>query len=180
MTDMHVHRSAQGEAATPLLDRFAALRDADSASPQDLDAIWAALPTASVEDVLGVWRGGEFASGHPQNGQLDTAGWFGKSFLSPSQAHPLIMTREDGSLYSDLESGKGLATLWPVGFRSETTASMVYDGQPVIDHFKPVTADLLMGIMSVKGELSDAPYYFFLERAPEATVIDYSTAEVER
>lgn len=40
---------------------------------------------------------------------------------------------------------------------------MVYDGQPVIDHFAKVDDDTVMGVMT--GKKLAAPYfYFYLER----------------
>ncbi|MFC8593846.1 DUF4334 domain-containing protein [Streptomyces atroolivaceus] len=145
---------------------FADLRAKDSAVPaEELDAVWAALPVVRVEEILGEWRGGEFDTGHPLNGMLRKAGWYGKTFLSADDAKPLMMRGEDGLLYSDTELGKGEASLWTVEFRGESTATMVYDGQPVFDHFKAVDDRTLMGIMNRKGVGPDGPfYYFFLDR----------------
>ena len=39
---------------------------------------------------------------------------------------------------------------------------MVYDGQPILDHFKRVDDDTLMGIMNGKGILADGQHYYFL------------------
>ncbi|MFJ6853553.1 DUF4334 domain-containing protein [Streptomyces sp. NPDC091271] len=145
---------------------FAALRAKDSAVPaEELDAVWAALPAVRVEEILGEWKGGEFETGHPLNGMLQKAGWYGKTFLSAGDAKPLMMRGEDGRLYSDTELGKGEASLWMVEFRGEPTATMVYDGQPVFDHFKAVDDRTLMGVMNRKGVGPDGPfYYFFLDR----------------
>ncbi|MEU5657161.1 DUF4334 domain-containing protein [Streptomyces sp. NPDC047737] len=144
--------------------RFAVLRTKDSAVPtEELDAIWAVLPTVRVEEILGEWRGGEFDTGHPLNGRLPKLGWYGKTFNSAEDAKPLMMRREDGTLYSDTELGKGEASLWAVEFRGESTATMVYDGQPVFDHFKAVDDRTLMGIMNGKN-MGGLFYYFFLER----------------
>ena len=47
---------------------------------------------------------------------------------------------------------------------------MVYDGQPVHDHFKKIDDDAVMGIMNGKGVLGlprtrvGRYYYFYLER----------------
>ena len=51
----------------------------------------------------------------------------------------------------------------------EITATMVYDGQPVHDHFKKIDDDAVLGIMNGKHVLDVADgvgryYYFFLER----------------
>ncbi|GGS46094.1 DUF4334 domain-containing protein [Streptomyces griseoviridis] len=145
--------------------RFAVLRGKESAvSAEELDAVWAALPTVRVEEILGAWRGGEFDTGHPLNGRLRKSGWYGKTFHSAADAKPLIMRGEDGRLHSDTTLGKGEASLWMVEFRGEVTATMVYDGQPVLDHFKAVDDRTLMGIMNGKG-FGDGPFfYFFLER----------------
>ncbi|MGP2439884.1 DUF4334 domain-containing protein [Streptomyces sp. JW3] len=145
--------------------RFAVLRGKESAvSADELDTVWAALPAVRVEDILGAWRGGEFDTGHPLNGRLRASGWYGKTFAAAADAKPLIMRGEDGNLYSDTTLGKGEASLWMVEFRGEVTATMVYDGQPVLDHFKAVDDRTLMGIMNGKG-FGDGPFfYFFLDR----------------
>ena len=48
---------------------------------------------------------------------------------------------------------KGEASLWLEEFRGEVTATMVYDGAPIHDHFKMVDDDTAMGIMNGKGAL---------------------------
>ncbi|WP_405201822.1 DUF4334 domain-containing protein [[Kitasatospora] papulosa] len=148
--------------------RFAVLRAGRSAVPAgELDAVWAALPTVRVEEILGAWRGDEFDTGHPLNGRLRKSGWYGKTFLSADDAKPLVMRGEDGGLYSDTRLGKGEASLWMVEFRGESTATMVYDGQPVLDHFKAVDDHTLMGIMNGKGVGADGPFFYFvLDRIP--------------
>jgi Domain of unknown function (DUF4334) len=47
----------------------------------------------------------------------------------------------------------GEASLWLEEFRGEVTATMVYDGAPIHDHFKVVDDRTLMGIMNGKGEV---------------------------
>ncbi|MBM9617916.1 DUF4334 domain-containing protein [Streptomyces zhihengii] len=150
--------------------RFRELREKDGPVPAaELDAIWAVLATTRPEEILGEWKGGEFATGHPLNGMLAKAGWHGKRFASVHDAKPLMCRDATGALYSNLELGKGEASLWTVEFRGETTATMVYDGQPVFDHFKWVDDTTLMGIMTAKGVPPEGPfYYFFLERDTEA------------
>ena len=83
------------------------------------------------------------------------------------EIHRDIKTRRDenGNLYSNTTLGKGEASLWAIEFRGEITASMVYDGQPVIDHFKRVDDTTVMGIMNGKGGVIDGRHlYFYLER----------------
>ncbi|GAB2684349.1 DUF4334 domain-containing protein [Saccharopolyspora gloriosae] len=145
--------------------RFTALRDQDSGvCPDELDEIWAALDTVAAADVLGAWRGADFATGHRLGRQLIAARWHGKTFHSVLDAKPLICRDADGELFSNVELGGGEATLWDVEFRGEVTATMVYDGRPVLDHFKQVDPNTLMGIMNGRPEqvLDDGRFYYFL------------------
>jgi len=149
-------------------ERFEELRAADPADPADLDALWADLDTVTVEEVLGSWRGGDFATGHVASSVLEKVRWHGKRFDAPLDAKPLICRGEDGELYSNLAAGGGAeASLWEVAFRGESTATMVYDAMPVFDHFKKVDDGTLMGIMNGKLESTfgvTGLYYFWLER----------------
>ncbi|TQF66330.1 DUF4334 domain-containing protein [Rhodococcus spelaei] len=137
-------------------------------SPADLDAVWAALDTVGAAEILGTWRGDDFATGHRLHDKLVAGRWYGKQFDSVLDAKPLICRDEDGNLFSDIKAGNGEASLWNVEFRGEVTATMVYDGAPIFDHFKRVDADTLMGIMNGKPKLvldGGSHYYFLLERA---------------
>ncbi|MFL6062470.1 MAG: DUF4334 domain-containing protein [Marmoricola sp.] len=149
-------------------DRFDDLRNAENASPADLDALWDDLEVLGASDMIGAWRGGDFATGHPASALLGKIAWHGKRFDSLLQGHPLICRGEDGELYSNTQyAGGGYASLWDVGFRGEVTATMVYDAMAVFDHFKRVDATTVMGIMNGKLEAAFGtadPYYFWLER----------------
>lgn len=135
----------------------------------ELDAFWADLAPATLDEMIGEWKGGEFQTGHKMNGQLEKARWFGKTFKSVTDVQPLVCLDADGNKFSHKEMGKGEASLWLEGFRGEITATMVYDGQPVHDHFKKIDDAAVMGIMNGKGVLDFQDgvgrfYYFFLER----------------
>lgn len=153
---------------TDIKQRFDELRAAEPADPGDLDALWADLTPVTVEEILGPWRGGDFSTGHILSTVLEKVNWHGKRFDGPLDAKPLICRGADGELYSNLAAGGGgEASLWPVEFRGETTATMVYDAMPVFDHFKRVDADTLMGIMNGKLESAFGVTelaYFWLER----------------
>ncbi|NBM18227.1 DUF4334 domain-containing protein [Streptomyces sp. GC420] len=146
--------------------RIAAVRAAGGkVSTEELDELWAALETVRPEEILGSWKGSEFVSGHRAEGRLARANWYGKTFRSVSDAKPLICRDADGELFSDVRLGKGEASLWMVEFRGESTATMVYDGMPVLDHFKRIDGSTLLGVMNGKDALDDGRhYYFVLER----------------
>lgn len=153
---------------TDVKQRFDDLRSAEAATPEELDDLWSRLETVTVEEILGPWRGGDFATGHVASKVLEQVRWHGKVFNGPLDARPLVCRDADGELYSNLEAGGGgEASLWEVVFRGEPTATMVYDKMPVLDHFKKVDDATLMGIMNGKLDsafgISDL-YYFWLER----------------
>src|SRR3982074_152127 len=131
----------------------------------ELDDFWAGLEPATIDGMIGEWKGGEFVTGHKMNGQLEKAGWFGKTFTSASDVQPLVCVDADGNKFSNRAMGKGEASLWLEDFRGEITATMVYDGQPVHDHFKKIDDDAVVGIMNGSPVPDNGrSYYFFLER----------------
>lgn len=137
----------------------------DQITDAELDDFWATLDPANIDGMIGEWKGGEFLTGHKMNGQLEKAGWFGKTFMSAGDVQPLVCVDADGKKFSNKAMGKGEASLWLEDFRGEVTATMVYDGQPVHDHFKKIDDDAVMGIMNGKGVLDNGRYYYFyLER----------------
>lgn len=145
---------------------FTEFKERDGDIPDaELDDFWASLAPATIEEMIGEWKGGEFRTGHRMNGQLAQAGWFGKTFSSARDVQPLVCLDADGNKFSNVELGKGEASLWLEDFRGEVTATMVYDGQPVHDHFKKIDDDAVMGIMNGKGVRDNGRYYYFyLER----------------
>jgi hypothetical protein len=129
----------------------------------DLDDFWDMLEPASIDFMIGEWEGGEFDTGHRENGTLAQINWFGKTFNSATDVKPLVCFDADGNKYSNTVNGEG--SLWMEEFRGEVTATMVFDGQPVHDHFKKIDDDAVMGIMDGKNALDNGRYaYFYLER----------------
>ena len=53
-----------------------------------------------------------------------------------------------------------------VQFRGKLSSCMVYDAQPVFDHFRKVDDRTVMGIMDGKDQVFDngKHFYFYLER----------------
>ncbi|WP_438489729.1 DUF4334 domain-containing protein [Streptomyces sp. S186] len=144
-------------------ERIAEIRAAGGqVSTDELDALWGALSPVRPEEILGAWRGRAFVTGHRVESLLTAANWHGKRFHSLTDVQPLICRDADGALFSNIEAGKGEASLWMVEFRGESTASMVYDGQPVIDHFKRIDDTTLLGIMNGKDVLDNGRHFYFL------------------
>ncbi|MFG3115379.1 DUF4334 domain-containing protein [Streptomyces sp. NPDC048197] len=149
--------------------RIADIRAAgERVTADELDQLWAVLETVRPEEILGSWQGSAFLTGHHVEDMLEQAKWHGKRFHSASEVQPLICRDDNGELFSHTELGNGEASLWMVEFRGESTATMVYDGRPILDHFKRVDDDTLMGVMNGRGVMDSQGhhFYFVLEREP--------------
>jgi len=171
---------AEGVSATAALAQF--------------DALAALSPAA----MLGRWRGRSLATGHPLDGLLEPAGWYGKEAASVECVHPLLLHRGAGPpIALDpallpvglalrvpalgrsrllravvalglplLRTQRPAARLREIPFRGEASAAMLYDRQPIIDHFRRIDAHRVLGLMVYRPR--PLPYFFFcLER--EAT-----------
>ena len=101
--------------------------------------------------MIGEWKGGDFDTGHldPRRPGKRRTGSARCSVRRPTRK-PLICLDDDGNKFSNTELGKGEASLWMEEFRGEVTATMVYDGQPIHDHFKKIDDNAVMGIMNGK------------------------------
>ena len=149
------------------------------------------LPGIAPDKLLGSWRGTEMPTGHPLDGLLERLGWQGKRFESEEDVHPLIFRR--GVALDPRLMPLGIALRWPrlacsapvragfaflrgalrarrpgarlarVEFRGRLSTAMIYDRQPIIDHFRRIDETRLLGLMQVRS----TPPYFFLLAAEE-------------
>lgn len=140
----------------------------------------------------GRWRGEELDTGHPMDGVLVASGWYGKQFDGPDSVHPLLFTSGGTVFAVDprrvpvalagrvplpgvravrkllpilrptLRTRKYTARLREVDYRGVTSAAMVYDHLPIIDHFRRADEDTLLGVMDLRGMAE--PYFFVLHR----------------
>ena len=56
----------------------------------------------------------------------------------------------------------GTAQLREVVYRGVCTATMIYDTQPILDHFRKIDDHCVLGAMDRKGDAQ--PLYFYLQR----------------
>lgn len=147
-------------------ETFTELKTRDQIPDTELDEFWATLEPTTIDFMLGEWKGGAFETGHPVSAVLVKANWFGKKMNSATDVEPIVCLDENGNKFNNDKLSKGGASLWMEEFRGEVTATMVYDGQPIHDHFKKIDDNAVMGIMNGKAGLQDGRYgYFYLERA---------------
>ena len=65
-----------------------------------------------------------------------------------------------------LRSGRSAAGLRAVAFRGKRSAAMIYDTRPIVDHFRRIDDDRVLGLMEMRG--MERPFFFLLtrDRAP--------------
>ena len=144
--------------------RFDELRQLTAIPYADLEEFWSTLPPVTIEFMIGEWKGGDLPTGHRGDGFLGNS-WYGTTFRSASDVDPVVCVDENGDKFSDTKLMKGAASLWMEEFRGEATATMVYDGVPIHDHFKRVDDDAVVAITNGKGALdAGRHFYFYLER----------------
>ncbi|WP_234853255.1 GXWXG domain-containing protein [Paracoccus everestensis] len=144
------------------------------------------LPGVEMEELTGTWRGSELPTGHPLDGLLERFGWQGKRFESKERVHPLIF--HPGIALDPSRLPLSVALRWPrlarsiparagfafvrrtlrargpsaslarIEFRDCLSTAMIYDRQPIIDHFRRIDDSRLLGLMQVRS----VPPYFFL------------------
>jgi hypothetical protein len=144
------------------VQRLAVLRAAPDPIDEDRVAgLWEVLPPAGLTEMLGHWRGGLLNTGHPHNRRRTPSPWHGKYFESVERALPDVCMTDDGRRYTR----GATASLWLVQFRGEMTASLIYDRKPVIDHFKHVDENTVLGVMNRPVDRRAGRWlYFWLER----------------
>src|SRR5215813_10756440 len=131
------------------------------------------LAPVRCEEILSRWQGGGFDTGHWLLQALSDMKWYGKWFTSTLDAKPLVCFNHEGKLYSN-QIMRGEGSLWMTEFRGKVSASIVYDGEPIIGHFRKVDDNTLLGMASGK-KLSlgkevvenGKHQYFYLERVAE-------------
>jgi hypothetical protein len=159
--------------------------------PEEAEALFLSLGPVAVERLTGFWRGRSVETGHPVDELLRVSGWIGKDFLSAEAVHPLVhegafgryrmnpalvplgliralgMARWPGMAGAVGVLGPILGTRVPrarlrmIDDRGTMTAAMIYDQRPIIDVFRQVDADTVMGRMDERGQ---RPAFFMLTR----------------
>jgi hypothetical protein len=61
-----------------------------------------------------------------------------------------------------LRSDHSDASLRVVDFRGRRSAAMIYNRKPIIDHFRKIDGDRVLGLMEMRG--MERPYFFLLTR----------------
>lgn len=164
---------------------------AKGATADEALALFDGLEVVRLEAMLGRWRGSGFPTGHPLDGLLEACRWYGKEFVDPEHVHPLLFSDSAGRAFKVdprriplglaarmprhkamgwllstlrplLETHRAKARLRMMEYRGKVSATVVYDDLPILDAFRQVDADTLLGAMDWKGEAR--PFFFALSR----------------
>lgn len=178
---------------TPTHPAPAALTDlpiARHVTRDDVGALFDTLSPATLNFMIGLWRTVVVPSPSPNQQVLIDSGYFGMRFTDPETVDPLLFHTADGAgvfaanpikLFSALRAGAcdvpavqadveiacPAARLRMIEYRGVVSAALIYDSQPVLDHFRTVTDDTVLGAVEARGY--QHPTYFALQRCGEAT-----------
>lgn len=125
-------------------------------APSLIFPLYAQLEPISVEEILGTWKGGKFDGGKDP----DPIKWYGKRFVSAEHCEPLLCTRDDGTVYAF--ENLGTAQMRLMDYDGKVSAALIYDKHPIMDYFRKVTDDVVIGLGDVKGKPTD--FFFHLTR----------------
>ncbi|MEO0410145.1 MAG: DUF4334 domain-containing protein [Cyanobacteria bacterium P01_A01_bin.135] len=62
-------------------------------------ALFDSLPPVDLAFMMGRWRGAGYPTGHPMDGLLEAANWYGKDFVDPDWVHPLLFQDGNGKIF---------------------------------------------------------------------------------
>ncbi|WP_227981784.1 DUF4334 domain-containing protein [Nocardia spumae] len=108
-----------------------------------------------VQPLLFAGPDGQVFGVDPRRVPLGLAGWFPTAgFRAARRMLPALRPL--------LRTGRGRARLRDIEYRGKVGAAMIYDHLPIIDIFRRVDDDTLLGVMDMRG--MDDPYFFVLRR----------------
>lgn len=102
------------------------------------------LEGTTNEFMFGQWRGGSFS------GQTTITNFYGKRFNSPEHCEPMLRTDDEGNVYAWGDWGE--ARLREVGYWDKVQSAVIYDDRPLMDYFRKVNDDLVIGLGDWKGK----------------------------
>ncbi len=135
---------------------LAIIKSGEACSADILMPLFEQLEPAPADFMIGTWHGGKFDGGQDP----DPINWYGKRFISATQVEPMLCRKEDGTVYAWEKWGE--AQLREVAFDGKVQACLIYDKLPMMDYFRKVTDDLVIGLGDIKGRPTD--FFFWLER----------------
>lgn len=79
-----------------------------------------------------------------------------------------IARRLFSGVYRSFRARGHTASLRAVEFEGKVSTAMIYDSQPIVDHFRRMSDKKIAGVMTVEGD--ERRYFFELERVDDVSV----------
>ncbi|KEQ51618.1 DUF4334 domain-containing protein [Sphingobium chlorophenolicum] len=140
---------SEAETGVSVQERLASMvANGEHADYKSLKAMFAELEPTTNEFMFGQWRGGTFSD-------RDTGNFYGKRFNSEEHCEPMLRTKEDGTIFAWPDWGE--ARLREIAYEGKVQSTIIYDDRPLMDYFRKVNDDLVLGLGDLKGQ----PKMFF-------------------
>jgi hypothetical protein len=110
--------------------------------------------------LLGDWAGHAFGTDAPEEKLLASIRWVGKNFRAADDVDPIVCLDDAGERTANPVAGT--AHLEMLVHRGAETATMVYEAQPMRDHFRRIDDKTVLGAMEKDG--AKGPGFFYLTR----------------
>lgn len=141
-------------------------------------ALFDALAPVAIDAMVGTWRGAEFFTGHPMDGLLSAAGWYGKRFDDSESAHPLLFYTPGRTEAFAIDPGKVPAQL--AGFDSLPLRPhaglhwVVLAARPLLQTHQPKARLRMLecrGVVSAAMLYDDLPIIDLFRRVDDHTML---------
>jgi len=80
-------------------EKFDALQQLGQSTTAEALELFDQLDPVDSAFMMGRWQGSGFHTGHPMDGLLEVANWYGKEFVNPDCVHPLLFLDNSGNIF---------------------------------------------------------------------------------
>ncbi|RDH32332.1 GXWXG protein-domain-containing protein [Aspergillus welwitschiae] len=142
------------------------VRAREAISPTEVKDSFDERPPVRPSFMLGEWQGLAVLTGNKLVEVLHSVKWAGKNFYGVDQVEPMVCLDDNGCRFCNPNWGG--ARIREIKYNDTVSAAMVYNQRPVIDHFRYVDENTVIGVMESldhdKSSQDEDRLYFTLER----------------
>lgn len=123
-------------------------------------ALFDRLEPVEIDFMFGQWKGLGFHTGHPMDGLLEVANWYGKAFINSDCVHPLLFSDGKGEIFKLAANPQlmKLALRLPIP-KNEVTSSILTLFNPLL---KTEDSQARLRMMEHRGKVSATMIYDYL------------------
>ncbi|MBE9064234.1 DUF4334 domain-containing protein [cf. Phormidesmis sp. LEGE 11477] len=123
-------------------------------------ALFDRLDPVEIDFMFGQWKGSGFHTGHPMDGLLEVANWYGKAFITPDCVHPLLFSDSKGDIFKIAANPQmmKLALRLPIP-KNDATTSIFTLFNPLL---KTENSQARLRMMEHRGKVSATMIYDYL------------------